>query len=583
MSRFRASSIPAFAPVLVVLAALALSAAPARCQIIRGQVTEQGTSAPVEGAMLVLLDPTGHLVTRVLTDASGGFIFRVTRTGAYVIRVDRIGYESVTTERFDVSPEGTFQRITVPIQPVQLQGIEVGGARRCELRGEQGAATARVWEEARKALEAAAWTLSSGTYRYTLLGFEREMGSDMRTVRESRRFERGTGQAPYVSFPATELVGRGFVLENPDRSVTYRAPDAQAFLSDEFLDTHCMNLESTRDGRIGLAFQPIRGRRTSDIRGTLWIAAATATLEKLEFSYINLPGELYGTGAGGEVLFGRLPNGTWIVREWSIRMPRVTANPDRSRIVVTGYVAQGGVVWRVTDRDGRTVLESETAAVSGTVTDSTGTVPVAGVRVRVGEGEGEGETVTAADGSFHLSGLPPGLATLEVGHPSLDSLGLGPVRALVEALAGEVTNRSVRLPGVGDIIAEACAEAPPSDRQTAVVLGRVRRGAGPAEGERVRVRWIGALGQQAFSFAVRAAPIVEGSAGPRWREDPQDQRWLETELDERGIFLICAVPAGSQVRIEAGEGMAVQAVTVPIEPGKSVVFVPLTLPELRQP
>lgn len=583
MTRSFRLSLPALAGLLVPLLvlALALGASPARAQIVRGQVVEEGSNAPVEGAMLVLLEPGAHVVTRVLTDASGSFIIRITRAGSYLIRVDRIGYESVTTERFEVGAEGTFQRITVPIQPIQLEGIEVGGSRRCELRGEQGAATARAWEEARKALEAAAWTLSSGTYRYTLLGFEREMGPDLRTIRESRRFERGTGQAPYVSFPAAELVQRGFVIQNSDRSLTYRAPDAAAFLSDEFLDTHCMSLGSARDGRIGLAFQPVRGRRTSDIQGTLWIQAATATLERLEFTYTNLPGDIHGTGAGGEVLFGRLPNGTWIVREWSIRMPRVTANPDRTRIVVTGYVAQGGVVWRVTDRDGRTVVESETASVSGTVMDSTGIGPVPGARVR--SAEGAAEVVTAADGSFHLSGLPQGLVTLEVGHASLDTLGLGPVRAQVEAMAGAVTTRSVRLPGAAELLGEACAGSRPADRETAVVLGRVLRGARPAQGERVRVRWLAGLGQQAVDFTARAAPPLAGSEGPKWREDPQDQRWIETNLDGRGVFMVCAVPTGSQLRVEAGEGMAIQALTVTVTSGKPFVFVPLTLGDTPRP
>ncbi|NJD19938.1 MAG: carboxypeptidase regulatory-like domain-containing protein [Gemmatimonadetes bacterium] len=553
--------------------ALALAHVSAQAQVIRGQVLEGGSNAPVEGAMVVLLEPGGHVVRRVLTDRSGGFIVRADRPGSYLVRVDRIGYESLTTDPFDLTPEGTFQRVMMPIQPVELEGLEVGGSRRCELRNEQGETTARVWEEARKALEAAAWTLSSGTYRYTLLGYERELDRDMRIVKEQRQFQRGTGQAPYVSFPASELVEEGFVIANRDRSFTYRAPDAAAFLSDEFLDTHCMSLEAIEDGLIGLEFQPIRGRRTTDIRGTLWIEAGTASLRRLEFRYVNLPVGPDQGNAGGEVIFGRLPNGTWIVREWNIRMPMATVNPDRTRVSITGYIVQGGVVWRVVDRDGTAVVESETATVSGTVVDSLEAAPVEGARVRSADGGGEG--VTAGAGSFFLPGLPPGLVTLEVFHPYLDSLQLGPVVARVEATAGEVASVRVKLPGVEELLAGVCADTAATER-AAAVLGRVRRGTQPAAGTRVRVRWQGP-DMQDFRLTSQAAPPLPDESGPEWREDPQGANWIETNLDHRGIFLVCGVPARTQLRVEVGEGLEADALTVTVPLGTRVVVVPIAL------
>ncbi len=564
----------------VAVLALALVAVPAQAQVVRGQVLEGGSVAPVEGAMVVLLEPGGHVVRRVLTDRSGGFIVRSDRPGQYLIRVDRIGYESLTTEAFDVTAEGTFRSVVMPIKPVQLEGLEVGGSRRCALRNEQGEATARVWEEARKALEAAAWTLASGTYRYTLLGFERELGPDLRTLKERRQFQRGTGQAPYVSFPAAELVEEGFVIENRDRSLTYRAPDAAAFLSDEFLDTHCMSIESVKDGLIGLEFQPIRGRRVSDIRGTLWIDAGTATLRKLDFSYLNLPLGPDQGGSGGEVVFGRLPDGTWIVREWSIRMPKVTVNPDRTRVSVTGHLVQGGVVWRVSDREGNTVLESETATVSGPVVDSLEAGPVEGARVRTADGGGD--VVTAGAGTFFLPGLPAGLAVLEVSHPYLDSLGLGPVAARADATAGEVASLRVRLPGVRELLDEACSDAPRGDRESAPVLGLVTRDGGPAEGERVRVRWMGA-NMEDFHVAARAAPPLPDGAVSEWSEDPEDGRWLETRLDHRGVFLVCGVPTRTQLRVEAGSAAAAAATTVTVLPGTRVLIVPLSLGRAGDP
>jgi hypothetical protein len=567
---------------LAVLAILALvPAPPLHAQIVRGQVVEEGSRNPVEGAMVLLLEVDGTTVHRVLTDATGGFILDADHPGPHVIRVDRIGYESVTADRFDVPVEGTFRLVTVPIRPVELVGLEVEGARRCEVRGEQGRATARAWEEARKALEAAAWTLEAGVYRYTLLNYQRTLSADRRTVvSEDRRFDRGTGQAPYVSVPATQLAERGFITRNADRTLTYFAPDAAAFLSDAFLDTHCMRLESVKDGQIGLAFQPVRGRDLPEIRGTLWLDAATALLKRLDFTYVNLPRDHDMGDAGGEVTFGRLPNGTWIVRDWHIRMPLLTTNPQRTRVVVQGYFVQGGTVWRVNDREGTTVVESATASVSGIVMDSTGTHPLEGATIR---GQGEAEVaVTQGTGTFLVSGLAPGLQTIEVRHPSLDSLQLGPSFFDVEVAAGEVAGTRFRIPGVGEVLADACAGAPDQDRETAVVFGRVRREDAPAMGAPVRVRWLGD-DRRGFDITARAAPGGAGSVDMRWTAEPDDARWLATTLDPRGIFMVCGVPTRSQLRIEAGDDADREVTTVTIPTGMPVVLVALTLRPTREP
>lgn len=444
------------AATALALAGLLSLAAPVRAQIVRGQVVEEVSNTPVEGAMVLLLDLEGRTVHRVLTDASGGFVLDADHPGPHFVRVDRIGYESLTTERFDVPVSGTFRRVAVPIRPVELAGISVEGARRCEVRGRQGEATARVWEEARKALEAAAWTLESGAYRYTLLQYERTLEPDERKLRsETRRFIRGTGQAPYGSLPARALVEDGFVQANDDRerTLSYYAPDADAFLSEAFLDTHCMRVDDVRNGEVGLAFEPVRGRRLPDIVGTLWIDAASAQLRRLEFTYVNLPPDRDMGDAGGEVVFGRLPNGTWIVRDWWIRMPILATDVRRTRLILTGYQVQGGTVWRVIDRQGSTLVEAESASLSVTTVDSLGAGPLAGVRVRTDDGGAE--AVTGGAGTALLPGLAPGLQVLEASHPSLDTLGLGPAHAEVEAVAGEITATRLRVPGVTELLLEA--------------------------------------------------------------------------------------------------------------------------------
>lgn len=549
--------------------ALALSAAPLTAQVVRGVVVDEGSQAPVEGAMVVLLLPDGTVVNSVLTAADGGFIMAAGRPGPHAIRIDRIGYESLTTDPLSVPVEGLFRRIEVPIRPVELVGLDVEAERRCAVRSEQGRATARVWEEARKALSAAALTLASDVYRYTLLHYVRELDADgRRTLSEERRFQRTRRQAPYASAPPDELVELGFMRTNDDGSFTYLAPDAAAFLSDAFLDTHCMHIDEIRDGSIGLAFEPLPGRRVSDIEGTLWIDAATAKLERLEFGYVNLPPGHEIGGARGAVVFGSLPGGTWIVRDWYIRMPLLAhaqAGRGERRYVRTGFIQEGGGVWRVTTRDGATVLESTTATLTGVVVDSLGAGPVAGVVV-VLRGLA-GRSVTDGAGAFLLAGLPEGAHEVELRHPSLDTLRLGPVVAQIRLVSGEAVSLRLRLPGVGERLEEACGAPVDEERAGAIVFGTVSRTSAPAAGARVRLLWL-AQGRADLEGSNRAAPPRPGDApdGPRWAPSERGDRWIETTLDERGIFMFCRIPGGSQVRIEVGDperDVVERTVTVP--------------------
>lgn len=125
-------------------------------QTVWGIVIDDGTGVPLEGAMMILFDRALQEVDRSLSDATGRYTLKADSAGAHVIRVDRIGYASLSTGTLDVPEQGLFRRIEVPLRPIQLEGLAVQGGQRCEVRAEEGAHTARVWAEARKALEAAA-------------------------------------------------------------------------------------------------------------------------------------------------------------------------------------------------------------------------------------------------------------------------------------------------------------------------------------------------------------------------------------------------------------------------------------------
>jgi hypothetical protein len=108
-------------------------------------------------------------------------------------------------------------------------------------------------------------------------------------------------------------------------------------LSDRFAASHCLRLESAPSGKphlIGVAFAPTRDRRgTRDIEGTIWLDRASAELRTLEFRYTDLPDIAIAAGAGGHVAFLQLDGVTWLVNEWTIRFPRLSA---RDRVTEGG-------------------------------------------------------------------------------------------------------------------------------------------------------------------------------------------------------------------------------------------------------
>lgn len=159
---------------LILLPLLVLGPLRAAAQPVLGVVVEEGRGAPVAGAMVLLFDDDGNRVDRMLSNAAGRFLLEARGRGPHYIVVDRIGYASVTTDRFDPAEGAGPMRIEAPIDPIRLRELVITGDR-CRVRPGEGEAAARVWEEARKALAAEEWTREAGRYRYTLLRFEQVM------------------------------------------------------------------------------------------------------------------------------------------------------------------------------------------------------------------------------------------------------------------------------------------------------------------------------------------------------------------------------------------------------------------------
>ena len=524
-------------------AALNMTAPVGAQTTISGTLVGTGTQTPVEGATVSLIDSSGDPVAWRLTNAAGRFGFALIRAGTYTLRTDRIGHASVLSDPFTVEDgEAVVRRLETPVEAIMLAGIEVAGSRRCEVRPGQGEGTETVWEEARKALEATSRTSRLGVYRYVIRRYERDWDAFARQVRsEESRIESRQLASPFRSLDIDDLVEKGFTDEG-----TYYAPDADVLLSDRFLDTHCMSLsegEDEAEGLLGLSFTPTEDRGVTDISGVLWLNQVDAELQWLDYQYefLDVPNS---ERLGGKILFAGLPDGTWIVREWYIRMPYLEVvvergRPDRTRLV--GIKEVGGLVVRVNTVRGDLVLDSRAGIIEGVVLDFRGFEPVEGVVVLLDDST---PVTTDADGRFQFSGLVEGYHGLRVVNPVLDSLGLSPDPVFFEARPGDVTSASLRFGSLDAIMADRCV-GDDSSENDGILTGLVLDHNGDvAVGARVSVRWqtineqgLAAVRDAAVGVPATLQSVEEGITTP--------------EISDDGVFLACGVPRDRRVEVTA--------------------------------
>jgi hypothetical protein len=513
-------------------------------QAVRGELVEEGSGTPIEGALVVLIDGNARQVAGSLTDRNGRFSITPPIPGEYRLRAERIGHASTLSDLFSTGGGDVVRTLVAPVEAISLQSIVATGSRRCELRPSEGVQTQVVWEEARKALNSTAFSQRRGSYNFRLEEFarEHEAGTGRLIRQESRRVLRAT-PTPYVSASPEALADSGFV-QRAGEELVYFAPDAEHLLSDVFLDHHCFRVvigAGPRLGQVGLAFEPVRARRLPDIRGTLWLDAASSRLLDLEFAYtgIDLPAGSTTRDAGGELSFRRLPDGAWIVEAWKIRMPLVSApgagaSPAQRRagsglLRVRAIREEGGSVVTVVGLDGRPRPADRRATLSGTVLDRETGDPVGGATVFL---EGTGYSAeTRADGSFSLPDLPAGRYAVSLFHPVAPVAGEGGDAYEISLEPGE--RRSLRLS-----LAAVATRSGGTDPCRALP-----EDAGGVTGT---VRWAGGSSVPGATVDLRWARFERDGRGFR-------EQWeiVSVDTDGSGSYFACALPVDRTVRARA--------------------------------
>jgi hypothetical protein len=523
-----------------LLLASLLAALPAvlAAQVVTGTVVDQQSGAPVSGALVALVTSDGRVRAQMLTDRAGAFSLRAPAAGRYTLRAERIGYATAASRPLELAAGETVSyRLAAPAERVQLQGVVAtgGDSRRCTVRPAAGEETAALWDEARKALQAAVTTQQQYPYRFRTERRIRALDPATLTVRhEEVRAMEGLSDNPFVAVGAERLAERGYV-ETVGDTVFFHAPDAAVLLSDLFLEGHCFRSQrpdGDHPGMVGLAFEPVRGGDRADVAGVLWLDGRTAELRTVEYRYTRGSGVApVNDRAGGRVEFKRLPNGAWIVTRWRILMPASQAGaPATSSPIPTVQTAarvalaeEAGQVVEVRTSDGSPVEMVAFASITGVVFDSTTSRPLAGALVSLA---GTADSARSdAEGRFTLPHLAEGVYALGFAHPRLDSLHFIPDPALVTVVPPEAVRRDLAVPSVTSILAAPCRTAEGSAVGAAV--GRITdRGAGEAlPGVPLTATW-----------------PVPGAAEPGR---------AATVSDDNGGYRFCELPTGVTARIVA--------------------------------
>lgn len=356
------------ATVVVWLLYFALGPPGLAAQTVLGTAIDAADDRPISGAFVVLQDDEGNEQARGLTTGSGTFRLEAANPGTYRLRVERIGFEDLVTEPFVLAAgERVSRRLEVNVRPIRLSGIEVtGGVPRCGTPADEALELGRVWEEARKALEATAWTDRQSYYRFDVLLVRQELDpAGEPAAPPELESIRVYGRHPFRSALPNDLAYGGWVQRQGSEGLKFYAPDADVMLSESFLRLHCFRLVRSRSepGRLlGIEFEPVPGRRTGravpDIAGVLWVDRGTAELRSMEFRYAHLELPVETDRVGGRVEFDHLPDGGWIVRSWEIRTPLAqlwevrSGNRRQQRVRLTGLRLEGRqvlAVWRTGD------------------------------------------------------------------------------------------------------------------------------------------------------------------------------------------------------------------------------------------
>lgn len=499
-------------------------------QQLRGVVRDSASGTPIPAVVLMLLDSSGAVVGRTITNQSGEYVAPLTSVMRRV-RLLRIGFRprvvAIPSETAGVAP---FD-VTMVAIPTLLNAVAVVDQPKCPRRADRMAALS-LWEQAKAALLATVVARDVNPAQMMRLNTDRRMDreSDTTDRLEVRTDSAVTSRSFVASHTASAFLEHGFVNDSSTGTRTFHGPDADVLLDDAFPLGYCFELarpDRSRPHEVGLGFRPAtRSSNRIDIEGVVWIDSVSRSLTDIEFRYVGLDPRYSRYGAGGRVSFRSMTDGTSIVDRWHIRLLTVltdtSANSPARRDRVEVH-ERGGEVAHARWPDGRE-WNAALGAIAGVAEYGDGLAAHARLRLL----NTDYEVVTDSAGGFRIPDLVPGPYVVEVVDSILTPLGLT-LRTPVtfSAVRDSVILRSVRLPTARDYIRMRCG-GKNLDEGISTTGGTVTPGQALPRTTQMIVRVLAPDGTPAAG----ARYEVAGEFGAR--------PWVG-RTDEQGVFVLCSV------------------------------------------
>ncbi|MEP6779664.1 MAG: carboxypeptidase regulatory-like domain-containing protein [Gemmatimonadaceae bacterium] len=507
-------------------------------QSLRGAVVDR-LGQPLPGVVVMLLDSTLTAVNQALTNERGEYRVLAPASGTYRMRTLRIGYQPVLSKPVALAVGTTVsERIVLESVRVLLPTVRVTENRVC---GRQAAAESAtmlaVWEQAMASVQAADLVSTSRGLTATTMQLDRRLDARGGRVREQLANVRTDYvREPWKAVSADSLRHQGYVWsDSSGASSTYNAPGLKSLLSPFFLEDHCISLAVARDtGELGIAFEPTPARRKlSEIRGTLWLARATAALQRMEFTFTNTPGSAIANArAGGTMNFARLADGSIVVTAWDIRMPVFVHDAPPSLAMHVAELASTGGQLVLVQHGTDTVYRSRPLTISGTVRDSLSGVPIARARVQLAGVPGE--SFSDERGRFRLDAVMPGEYALRVRTASLDSIRS--VSQLSVDIVDSLTELNIKIPTGAQLASALCGTSlnGGAGRGKGGILGDVQTGRDSTNSGNIRV------------IAEWTDVVISPTSSIQ-----RNLRRMETRTAANGAFRLCGVPTEATLSVRA--------------------------------
>jgi hypothetical protein len=309
----------------IVVLALALCANRAAAQTFHGTVRDSASHQPIAGAVFMLLDSSGVVLGRRITDEHGQYGIVVTGAPRWA-RVVRIGFRPREV-RLSGAVDGAapYDLAMLPV-PTMLAAVKVRDQSHCGKRSDRAAALG-LWEQARAGLLATVVARETNTAWVQRLVFERTFdGASDKITRFTVQADsaKGAGKSFNAVLSAHDFIATGFSRDSAGENYLF-GPDADVLLDDAFAAGYCFRLASkvkSRPTQVGLSFSPsgdipLRGR--VDIDGTLWVDTAARAIRDIEYRYLGLPHVFDEYHPGGLISFRQMPHGIVMIDRWYIR------------------------------------------------------------------------------------------------------------------------------------------------------------------------------------------------------------------------------------------------------------------------